>query len=67
MRVTRGSNADIVTHMQKPHRQEVDAPVVVQRGQVRNEYHRKELVDLGRAKDEVLVCRVSGAWLVICL
>jgi hypothetical protein len=58
--VARGRNADVFVDPQEPHGQEMDTPVVVERGQVSDERHRKELVDLVGTEDWGLVCGGVG-------
>ena len=53
--MVRGRNVDVAADPQEPHGQEVDTTVIIGRGQVRDEGHRKELVNLGGAKNWGLI------------
>jgi hypothetical protein len=56
VRLTRGRNADVVADPEKPHGKEMDTPIIIKCREVRDERHRKELVDLGGAEDEGSIC-----------
>ena len=55
--MVRGRNVDVAADSQEPHGQKVDTTVIIGRGQVRDEGHRKELVNLGG-----LFSAMSGEW-----
>jgi hypothetical protein len=60
--MARRGNTDVVTNSQEPHGQDMDAVVMVECSQIRDECHLKDLIDLGGAEDWRLVCRgIRGA------
>ena len=67
VRVTRGRNADLVGDSQEPHGQEMDTPIIIECREVRDERHRKELVDPLELRTMGLFAAASGERLVIFL
>lgn len=63
--MARRRNADVVTNSQEPHRQDVDAVVLVQCGQVCDKCHRKDLIDLGEQRTGGLSAAASLELLAI--